>query len=82
MSSNADEVFLTAKQVKTRFGGISDMALYRWVHDKQIGFPKPMTIGIRRYWKLQDLQEFEKLCVGRKTTIPPKHISRRRLAEV
>lgn len=80
--SNTDDVFLSARQVRNRFGGISDMALHRWLHDDRIGFPKPIVIGTRRFWKLEDLQAFEKRCVSRKTNISPKHVSRRKLAEV
>ena len=42
--------FLTAKQVRARFGGISDMSLWRWLQDEQLGFPRPLIINRRRFF--------------------------------
>lgn len=56
---NANEVMLTAKQVRTRYGNVSDMALWRWLRDERLAFPQPMVINSRRYWKLSDLAQWE-----------------------
>lgn len=32
-------------------GGISDMSLWRWLHDPSLEFPRPLYIGRRRYWR-------------------------------
>jgi predicted DNA-binding transcriptional regulator AlpA len=51
--------YLTAAQVRARFGGISDMALWRWLHDDELGFPQPLRIQGRRFWKAADLTAWE-----------------------
>ena len=41
--------YLNSRQVRDRYNGISQMALWRWIHDR--GFPKPsMYVGKRRWW--------------------------------
>jgi len=51
--------FLTATQVRQRFGGISDMTLWRWMHDERVGFPRPTVINRRRYFRESDIAEFQ-----------------------
>jgi hypothetical protein len=34
----SQQVFLSAKQVRERFGRISDMTLYRWEHNEALAF--------------------------------------------
>jgi predicted DNA-binding transcriptional regulator AlpA len=73
-----DEVHLTSAKVKARYG-ISDMSLHRWLNDESVGFPKPLGIGKRRYWRLSDLQAFEIRSVGKKN-VTASHISHQRRA--
>lgn len=54
-----EQVFLTASQVCRRYGGISDMTLWRWMHDADLGFPQPTYINKRRYWSAPDLEAFD-----------------------
>ena len=49
----------TAAQVRSRYGNISDMTLWRWLQDANLRFPKPLTINGRRYWKISDLEAWE-----------------------
>lgn len=42
--------------VKTLFGGISDMTLWRWVQYR--GFPKPYKIAGRNYWQPDDIEQW------------------------
>ena len=51
--------FLTAAQVRARYGGVSDMAIWRWLHDPKLAFPQPMRINRRRFWQLADLDGFD-----------------------
>lgn len=39
--------------------GVSDMTIFRWLADPKLGFPQPIRINGRRYWRLADLQAFE-----------------------
>lgn len=49
---------LPARVVRQRFGGVSDMAIWRWLHDERLSFPKPITINRRRYWKAAEIDRF------------------------
>jgi predicted DNA-binding transcriptional regulator AlpA len=57
-SDQSAEVFLTARQTRARYGHASDMWLHRRLHDKS-GFPQPVVICGRRFWRLSDLIEWE-----------------------
>ena len=50
--------FLTAGQVRERFGGISDMTLWRWLHDDSLAFPKPMVVNRRRLFREGDIDRW------------------------
>jgi len=50
VSVDATTIYLNAAQVRTRYGGMSDMALWRWLQDETLGFPKPLVINNRRFW--------------------------------
>jgi hypothetical protein len=54
------EVFLDSRAVRRRYCGRSEMALWRWSRDPELGFPKPIYIQKYRYWKLSDLIEWER----------------------
>ena len=47
---------ITSKQVRELLGGISDMSLWRFLHDKKLGFPKPIYINRRRLWSHEELK--------------------------
>ena len=47
---------ITFKQVREILGGISDMSLWRFLHDKHLGFPKPIYINRRRLWSYDELK--------------------------
>jgi predicted DNA-binding transcriptional regulator AlpA len=55
----ADDRYLTAKQVRARYGDVSDMWLWRRLKDDS-RFPKPIEICRRRYWRLSDLLVWER----------------------
>jgi hypothetical protein len=50
---------LNAGQVKRRYGNASDMWLWRRLHDSS-GFPPPLFICGRRFWKLSTLLAWER----------------------
>lgn len=50
--------FLNSRQVRRRYGDSSDMWIWRRLND-QSGFPLPMNISGRRFWKLSDLVAWE-----------------------
>jgi len=52
-------MYATSSQVRKRYGGISDMTLWRWLKDESLGFPKALVFNRRRYWALEDLDAFD-----------------------
>jgi predicted DNA-binding transcriptional regulator AlpA len=55
---DSDEVFLNARAVIARYG-VSPMWIWRRLRDES-GFPAPITIATRRYWRLSSLVEWER----------------------
>lgn len=55
----ASDVFLTARDMRRRYGNVSDMWLYRREHDGSLNFPKPIRISGRRFWRLSDVLRWE-----------------------
>lgn len=52
-------VFLTSDQVRTRYGDVSAMWIERRLADAS-GFPPPIFIGRRRYWRQTELEAWER----------------------
>jgi predicted DNA-binding transcriptional regulator AlpA len=51
-------VMIGARQLRKKVGNISDMTLYRWLHDARLNFPKPTFIQKRRYWREEDVDRW------------------------
>jgi len=51
-------LFLKARQVQARYGDVSHMWLVRRQRDS--GFPSPIILGGIRFWKLSELECWEK----------------------
>jgi predicted DNA-binding transcriptional regulator AlpA len=60
-ADDSDDYFLTALQVRQRYGNASDMWLWRRLRDDS-KFPRPIEIRRRRYWKLSELIMWERAC--------------------
>jgi predicted DNA-binding transcriptional regulator AlpA len=58
----SDDVrYLTVGQVKRRYGGVSDMWVWRYMREH--GFPKPVQFGgptSARHWLVADLEQWER----------------------
>ena len=55
---NPSEPLMTANQVREFFGGISEMTLWRWLHDASLNFPRPILIRKRRLWQQSEILDF------------------------
>ena len=53
-----DETYLRSADVRARYGNASDMWLWRRLHDGS-GFPRPLLINARRFWRLSELIAWE-----------------------
>lgn len=54
-----EAVWLSAKSTWTRYNTTS-MSLWRWLKDPALGFPRPIFIGRFRYFKLSELEAFDR----------------------
>jgi predicted DNA-binding transcriptional regulator AlpA len=63
-SDVANDRFLSAKQTRERYADASDMWIWRRLHDDS-GFPQPVTIAGRRFWRLSDLIAWESSALRR-----------------
>ena len=54
-----DVRFLTSAQLRRRYGNLSDMALWRWLNDEELAFPKPIVVNRRRLWRESSLDEWD-----------------------
>ena len=59
MSEVSNDTFLTSAQVRARYGGVSHMWIERRLADES-AFPKPIKMGRLRFWKLADLETWER----------------------
>jgi predicted DNA-binding transcriptional regulator AlpA len=60
----SDEItWLTGPQVGERFC-ISAMGLSRWLNDERLNFPRPVKIRERLFWRLADIEAFEKQIIA------------------
>lgn len=50
---------ISGPQFRERYGGISEMTEYRWTHDPELNFPKPVYIRKRKYWDEAALDAFD-----------------------
>ena len=59
MSSQNTAGYIIAAKLRARFGNISDMTLWRWLHDPALNFPQPIWINGRRYWRESEILAWE-----------------------
>ena len=52
------DALMNARQVRTFFGGISKMTIFRWVQNPASRFPPPLQINHRNYWVRRDIISF------------------------
>jgi hypothetical protein len=58
-ASAPSPVLITSRQLRARFGGISEMTVFRWERNPNLNFPKAVRINNRRYWRLADVEFWE-----------------------
>jgi len=55
---------MPAKKVQQRYD-IADRTLDRWLESKTLAFPKPVVINKRRYWRIAELETWERTRAAR-----------------
>lgn len=53
-----EDELLPARAVWVRYK-VCDRTLDRWLADPRLGFPKPIYINRRRYWRVGDIVRWE-----------------------
>lgn len=54
-ASHHSERYIPPAAVRDLCGGISDMTLWRWLRNPELGFPKPIKVMSRRFWREADV---------------------------
>jgi len=52
------QTYLQSSAVRARYG-VSDMTIWRWLQNTSLGFPAPIRINSRRFWRLTELEAWE-----------------------
>lgn len=52
--------YIVRRKLRSRFGDISEMTLWRWEHDKRLAFPRAVTINGRKYYDLAEIEAWER----------------------
>lgn len=58
-SRAADDLLLPARKTWERYG-VTDRTLDRWLAREDLQFPKPTIVNGRRYWRLSELEAWER----------------------
>ena len=58
-TEQTDTAYLTSRQTRDRYGNVSLMWLHRRLNDDS-GFPRPVYMGRRRFWRASDLIALER----------------------
>lgn len=56
--ARSNEVVLSSRAVRDRFGGVSDMTIHRWVERGIL--PPPCKINGRNYWRECDIAALQR----------------------
>lgn len=52
------QAVISAPEARRYVGGISEMSLWRWERDPDMGWPQPVRVNRRKYYKVAELDEF------------------------
>ena len=70
--ADEQDQWLPGPQVDKRYG-ITSMSRWRWTHDPELGFPAPVKVRRRTFWRLSDLISWERrmaIRTARKASVP------------
>jgi len=60
----SNPALVTSTSVRVRYGGVTAMTIHRWLRNESLGFPQPIYINRRRYWREADLDAFDRRAAG------------------
>jgi len=56
----SEKQYIIRKNLRARYGNISEMTLWRWEHDEKLGFPRAIDINGRKYYDLAEIEAWER----------------------
>jgi predicted DNA-binding transcriptional regulator AlpA len=76
ISTTHVQEFLSSAELRARYGGRSQMWIHRRLNDPNSSFPKPYRFGDGkyRYWKIAELEAWEKSCAA--APLKQRHVER------
>jgi hypothetical protein len=57
------DVRLRTVQLAQRFNVVC-RTIERWEHNPELNFPKPLIVNGRKYWRLEDVEHWERVRTG------------------
>jgi predicted DNA-binding transcriptional regulator AlpA len=57
--AHQDKRWLPGPRVRARYG-VTEMTLWRWIHDEELAFPQPVYVNKRKYWVEDELDAFDR----------------------
>lgn len=57
MHGDSDRL-ITSRQLREALGGISEMTVWRYERDEALGFPEPLRIRKRKFWRAADIDQW------------------------
>ncbi len=64
METNPGEEWVGTKQVRARYNHVCARTIDRWIAAPKLDFPKPTMINGRRFWRVSQLQQWERKRAG------------------
>jgi hypothetical protein len=55
-----DETMVGSRELQARYKHQARITIHRWKNDKELGFPQPVKINRRLYWRLGDIRQWER----------------------
>lgn len=49
---------MNSTRLRARLGDVSPMTVWRYLQDKTLAFPRPITIRKRNFWDENEIEEF------------------------
>jgi predicted DNA-binding transcriptional regulator AlpA len=65
IETDTSSTLLPTRAVCRRYG-VSDRTVMRWERDTTLGFPTPLKINERKYWREADLTSFDRSRVAQR----------------
>jgi predicted DNA-binding transcriptional regulator AlpA len=66
-STLKEERLMTCRQIREMFGDVSQATVFRWGKNPALGFPAPVQIHRRNYWRASEIRAWREKQIGKPT---------------